>query len=61
MSTTKFIAEGPDKRGRFDIIEGEEKPKKVFSVKRFICEVLPQETAAETKAVADMLVAKLNA
>ena len=55
-----FIKEGPDDRGRTHIIEGEKKPKNVFNVKRFICEVQRQETEEETQQVADMLVEKLN-
>lgn len=58
--TTKFIKDGPDKKGRTHIIEGEEKPGKVFSIKRFICEVQQQETEKETQEVADMLLEKLN-
>lgn len=60
MEKTIFIKEGPDKRGRTHIIEGEPKPGNVFSVKRFICEVQQQETEEETQQVADMLLEKLN-
>ena len=60
MSTTKFIKEGPDKKGRTHIIEGEVQGKNVFSIKRFICEVQQQETEAETQEVADLLLKKLN-
>ena len=55
----KFIKEGPDKKGRTYIIEGEEKPGKVFSIKRFICEVQMQETEKETQEIADMLLSAL--
>lgn len=61
MSKTTFIKEGPDDRGRIFIIEGEIQPKKVFSIKRFICEVQQQETPEETQALADMLLEKLLA
>jgi len=60
MEKTSFIKEGPDNKGRTYIIEGEKKPKKVFSIKRFICEVQRQETEEETQQVADLLVEKLN-
>jgi len=56
----KFVKEGPDKKGKTYIIEGEEKTPGVFSVKRFICEVQKQETEKETAEVADLLLLKLN-
>lgn len=56
----EFIKEGPDDKGRTYIIEGEKKPKQVFSVNRFICQVQQQETEEETQEVADMLVKALN-
>jgi len=49
-----------DKKGTY-IIEGIIQPGKVFSIKRFICDVQPQETAEETDIVADLLVNALNA
>lgn len=55
---TKFIKQS-DKKGT-DIIEGEVKPGNVFSIKRFICTVQPQETEKETQEVADLLVEALN-
>ncbi len=57
---SKFIKEGPDKRGRTHIIEGEVKPGNVFSINRFICEVQNQQTEKETQQVADMIVNALN-
>jgi len=48
-----------DKKATY-IIEGEEKPGKVFSIKRFICVVAEQETKAETEALADWLLEKIN-
>lgn len=57
---TKFVKEGPDKKGKTYIIEGEEKGGHVFSIKRFICEVQKQETEKETQEVADLLILKLN-
>lgn len=57
---TSFIKEGPDKRGRTYIIEGEEKAGQVCSIKRFICEIVLQETEKETQEVADMILEKLN-
>lgn len=56
---TTFIKE-TDNKNRTYIIEGEKMPKKVFSIKRFICEVQRQETDKETQEVADMLVLALN-
>lgn len=56
---TKFVKE-TDGRGRTYIIEGEEKPNKVFSIKRFICQVQEQETEEETQELADMILTKLN-
>lgn len=58
MKTT-FIKE-TDNRGRTYIIEGSVKPKNVFSIKRFICEVQEQETEKETQELADMILSKLN-
>lgn len=55
-----FIKEGPDKRGRTYIIEGEDKGNNIFSVKRFICEIQKQETEEETQAVADMVLLALK-
>ncbi len=55
----KFI-KVTDKRGT-DIVEGEVKPGKVFSIKRFICTVQSQETEKETQEVADLIVDALNA
>ncbi|GEM_PF-871890 len=57
---TEFVKEGPDKRGKTHIIEGEKGPGKVFKISRFICEVCEQETPAATQKVADMLLEKLN-
>ncbi len=57
---TKFVKEGPDRKGRTYIIEGEEKSNNVFSVKRFICEVQQQNSEAETQEIADLLLSKLN-
>lgn len=59
MATT-FIKEGPDRKGKTYIIEGEKKIGHIFSIKRFICEVQKQETEEETQAVADLLIQKLN-
>lgn len=57
---TKFIKE-TDNKGKTYIIEGEEKENgKVFSIKRFICEVQKQETEKETQEVADLLLTKLR-
>ncbi len=61
MAEIQFIKEGPDKRGTISIIEGTVKPGNVFSVKRFICDVCPQQTEKETEAIADLLLKKLNA
>lgn len=55
----KYVKE-TDNKGRTYIIEGEEKPGKVFSISRFICEVQKQETDKETQEVADLLLKKLN-
>ena len=55
---TKFIKE-TDRKGTY-IIEGAVKPKNVFSIKRFICQVQEQETEKETQEVADMLIKALN-
>ncbi|MGC1471513.1 MAG: hypothetical protein WA775_02880 [Psychroserpens sp.] len=57
---TLFIKEGPDKRGKYDIIEGHDRGNNLFSIKRFICQITPQQTEKETVAIADMLVQKLN-
>ena len=54
----KFVKE-TDNKGRTYIIEGDEKPKKVFLIKRFICEVQRQETEKETQEIADMLLSAL--
>lgn len=55
---TQFIKE-TDRKGTY-IIEGEKKPGNVFSIKRFICTVQPQETEAETKELADFIIEKLS-
>lgn len=62
MSTqTKFVKEGPDKKGRTFIIEvKEDKATMTRYVQRFICEVGNQETEEQTQEVADLLVKKLN-
>lgn len=60
MAKTIFIAEGPDKRGRTYIIEGEDKGDQVLSIKRFICQVQDQGSEQKTKEVADLLIEKLN-
>ncbi len=60
MNKTIFIKEGPDKKGKTHIIEGEDKGNNVFSIKRFICEVQNQQTEEQTQEVADLLVKKLN-
>lgn len=56
----KFVKEGPDSKGRTYIIEGKEKPGKVFSIDRFICEIVEQETEEKTQELADFLLEKLN-
>jgi len=56
-----FIKDGPDRKGVISIIEGEKKPNRVFSVKRFICDVIPQQTPEETEEVADLVLAALKA
>ena len=56
----KFVKEGPDDKGRTYIIEGKEKPGKVFSIERFVCEVVNQETEEETQELADFILEKLN-
>ena len=56
-----FIKEGPDKRGKTHIIEGDGKPNNEFHIKRFVCEVQQQETEEETEKLAEFLVKKLNA
>jgi hypothetical protein len=61
MAKTQFVSEGPDRKGRTYIIEGTEKPGKIFSIKRFICQVQNQQTEEETQAVAKLLTDKLNA
>jgi len=48
-----------DRKGTY-IIEGEKKPKMVFSVKRFICLVQLQETEEETQKLADWIIKKLS-
>lgn len=53
-----FVKE-TDKKGTY-IIEGTIKPGKVFSIKRFICTIQPQETEQETQEVADMVADALN-
>lgn len=60
MSKTIFIKEGPDSKGRTYIIEGEEKTRKVLSVKRFICEIVHQENEQETQEVADLVLNALK-
>ncbi len=55
-----YIIEGPDKKGRTYIIEGEKKPNMVFSVNRFMCEVQKQETEKETREVAEMILQALE-
>ena len=59
MENTTFIIE-KDNRGRFEIIEGWMKPKNVFSVKRFICQVQEQETEEETRKLAEFIISKLK-
>lgn len=55
---TIFVKE-TDAKGRTYIVEGlHEKGK--FSVKRFICEVVRQETEAKTQELADMILQSLN-
>lgn len=43
------------------IIEGIEKPGQVLSVKRFICEITPQETEKETEQLADFVLKAVKA
>ncbi|MGJ1296520.1 hypothetical protein ACR777_20075 [Sphingobacterium spiritivorum] len=59
MENTTFIIE-KDNRGRFEIIEGCIKPKNVFSVKRFICQVQEQETEEETRKLAEFIISELK-
>ncbi|MEE6129132.1 hypothetical protein V2E39_17155 [Chryseobacterium arthrosphaerae] len=58
MEKTKFIKE-QDRKGT-DIIEGWVKPGNVFSIKRFICQVAPQETEKETQELADYILKSLE-
>lgn len=61
--STIFVKEGPDKRGRTYIIEGEELQNGShlqFNIKRFICEVQKQESEEETQKLADFILEKLN-
>lgn len=60
-NSTKFVKEGPDDRGRIYIIEGTLKPGNTIAIKRFICQVEPQETQAETEEIVNLLLTKLNA
>lgn len=55
---TKFVKE-TDRKGTY-VIEGELKPKNIFSIKRFICQIQEQETDKETQEVADMVIDALN-
>lgn len=62
MAKTDFIIDGPDKRGRVHIIEGEKRhATSEFNVKRFVCEVQTQETEKETQALAEQIVRALEA
>lgn len=58
MHKTKFIKE--QYRKGIDIIEGWEKPGKLFSIKRFICQVAPQETESETDQLANDILHSLE-
>ena len=61
MIVTKFIKEGPDKKGLTHIIlVDEDQEAKTRTVKKFICEVQKQETEEETQMVADLLLDNLN-
>lgn len=58
MEKTTFIKQS-DRKGTY-IVEGWIKPGNVFSVKRFVCLVQPQETEKETQKLANELLEKLN-
>ena len=61
MKITKFIKEGPDKKGRTHIIlVDEDQEAKTRSIQKFICEVQKQKTEEETQMVADLLLDNLN-
>lgn len=59
MSKTIFVKE-PNKRGEYEIFEGEPKPGNVLSIKRFVCTIGHQETEEETEEMADFVLKKLN-
>lgn len=57
--TTIFVKER-NKRGGFEIFEGEPRPKNVLNITRFICTIGQQETEKETEKLADFVLKKLN-
>ena len=56
-----YIIQTDEKKGKTYIIEGEERPGDMFAIKRFICQVQPQETEEETRLVAQLILNALNA
>lgn len=59
MKKSTFIKER-NRKGGFEIFEGEVKPGNVFAIKRFVCTIGMQETIEETEQLADFVLGKLN-
>ncbi len=59
LKTMDYIIEGPDKKGRTYIIEGEKRPNMIFSINRFMCEVQKQQTEKDTRLVAEIILQAL--
>lgn len=48
-----------NRKGQWEIFEGDIKPGNVFSITRYICQVGPQETEKKTEELANFIVNQL--
>lgn len=57
---SKSYVKEKNKRGQWEIFEGEVKPGNVFSISRYICQVGEQETEKKTEELAEFIINQLS-